>query len=82
MATTKTYTVGEYSRRFLDALDAFEEFRNHFLDALTYAYGEEQGEKFALSHNEQFEDVQRTVMDYLRVQFTMEMATGNPNVTI
>ena len=82
METKKTYTVVEYSRRFLDALDAFTQFRNTLLDALTYAYGEEQGEKFSLSHTDEFDNVERIIMDYLRIQFTLEMTPNNRNVTI
>lgn len=79
---TKQYTVGEISRQFLNALDTFQQFENDFLDALQTQYGDEQGEKLYLSHLQQFEDVERTVMDYLRIQFTVLMGTDAEQVTI
>lgn len=79
---TKQYTVGEYSRQFLNALDTFQEFKNDFLTALQTLYGEEQGEKFYLSHGEQLENVERTVMDYLRYNFVLEMGTEKETITI
>ena len=79
---TKQYTVGENSRQFLNALDTFQQFENDFLDALQAQYGEEQGEKFYFQHLQQFEDVERVVMDYLRIQFTQQMGTDAPAVEI
>lgn len=78
----KQYTVGEDSRRFLYALDTFQQFENALLDALQQVYGEEQGERLYLSHNEQFEGVERIVMDYLRIQFTQGMGANAEQVTI
>lgn len=79
---TKQYTVGDQSRQFLNALDTFQQFENDFLDALKFQYGEEQGEKLYLSHVAQFDDVERTVMDYLRIQFTIQMGTDADKVTL
>ena len=79
---TKQYTVGEESRQFLNALDTFQEFENDFLDALKHQYGEEQGEKLYLQHLPQFEDVERTVMDYIRIQFTQGMGGDAATVEI
>ena len=79
---TKQYTVGENSRQFLNALDTFQQFENDFLDALQYQYGEEKGEQLYLSHLQQFEDVERIVMDYLRIQFTVLMGTDAEQVTL
>ena len=79
---TKKYTIGEESRQFLNALDTFQEFENDFLDALKHQYGEEQGDKLYNSHLELFEDVERVVMDYLRIQFTMLMGTDAEQVTL
>lgn len=80
--TTKQYTVGEDSRRFLYALDTFQQFKNTFLDALQNLYGEEQGEHLYLEHAPQFEDVERTVMEYLRVTFTQWLGGDDAQVTI
>lgn len=79
---TKQYTVGENSRQFLNALDTFQQFENDLLDALQNQYGEEQGEQLYLSHLQQFEDVERIVMDYLRIQFTLLMGTDAEQVTL
>lgn len=79
---TKQYTVGENSRQFLNALDTFQQFENDFLDALIFQYGEEQGDKMYNSHLQQLEDVERIVMDYLRIQFTIQMGTDAEQVTI
>ena len=42
----KQYTIGEQSRRFLDAFDVFQKFENVLLDALTATYGEDRGTRF------------------------------------
>lgn len=78
----KQYEIGDDSRQFLNALDAFQMFENVFMDALQNLYGEEQGEQLYLSHVPQFEDVERTVMDYLRILFTQQMGTADERVTI
>lgn len=66
----KTYKIGEYSRRFLDALDAFQVFKNSYLDALTSLYDEEQGARLFADDADKLDDVERAVMDYLRICFT------------
>ena len=78
----KQYTLGEYSRAFLDALDAFSQFRNAFLAALTKTYGEKQAEQLYDTHDEQFVEVERSIMMYLRVLFTEEMGTDAQEITI
>ena len=42
MKTNPTYFVGEESRRYLDALNVFQEFKNALLYALTENYGEQR----------------------------------------
>lgn len=79
---TKQYTVGEYSRQFLNALDTFQEFKNDFLTALQTLYGEEQGDKIYNEHAQLYDDVERTVMDYLRYNFVLEMGTAKDTITI
>ena len=78
----KQYTIGEQSRRFLDALDAFQRFENVLLDALTATYGEDRGNSFFDESHEQREAVERVVMDYLRVSFSERMGTDAEQVTI
>ena len=78
----KQYTVGESSRLLLDALDAFQAFKNTLLDALTSIYDDEQGDRMFNEHYDQFEAVERTVTDYLRQQFIKEMGTDREAVTI
>ena len=82
MRTNKQDTVGEQSRRFLVALDTFQLFENDLLDALTETYGEERANAFYNSHADEFEAVERIVMDYLRVSFTMQMGADAEHVTI
>lgn len=79
---TQQYTIGENTRHYLDALNAFAKFTTAFSDALTAVYGEEQGNKFLLSHTEQFEEMERTVLDYMRIGLTSEMGTGKKVITI
>ena len=78
----KTYTIGDATRRYLDALDAFAKFTNTFYDALTDEYGEKAGDEMYQTHVAQFEDVERTVMDYMRVQLTQEMGGDRTEITI
>ena len=78
----KQYTVGEESRLFLDALDAFAVFENKLIEAWTAAYDEDTAARFYNEHAEQFDNVERVVMDYLRVLFTSEMGTGKTAVVL
>lgn len=78
----KQYTIGEDSRQFLDALDAFAAFQCRFLNALTHAYGDKQGNDMFQEHREMFDGVERAVMDYLRIQFTQCMGIEAEAVTI
>lgn len=79
---SKRYTVGEESRRFLNALDTLQRFESDFFDALCKQYGDEAGERFYHTHDEQLEAVERIVMEYLRIQFTQGMGTDTVEVTI
>ena len=79
---TQQYTIGADTRHYLDALNAFAQFKTVFSDALTAVYGEEQGEKFLLSHTEQFDEMERMILDYMRVGLTSEMGTGKKVITI
>lgn len=78
----KTYTIGEDSRTLLDTLGKYQEFCNDFLDALTQIYGEEQANKFYQEHRDDLDQVERIIMDYLRIQFTQAMGTGKTEITI
>ena len=79
----KTYTIGTATRRYLDALDAFEQFKNVFYNSLTEEYGEQSGDEMFQSHAELFEDVERAVMEYMRIQFITEMGTpADKEITI
>lgn len=83
MATKKTYTIGEDSRRLLDALDTYQVFVGEFLDALVQIYGEESGNKFYQEHRDTLDAVERIIMEYLRIQFTTQgMGTGKTEITI
>lgn len=78
----KQYTIGEQSRRFLDALDVFQRFENVLLDALTATYGEDRGTEFFDESHEQRVAVEQVVMDYLRVSFSMQMGTDAERVEL
>ena len=82
MKTNPTYVIGEDSRRYLDALNVFQEFKNAFFYALTEMYGEEQGAKMYHSHTEQYEAIENTIWDYMRVPFTMKMGADLEQVEI
>lgn len=78
----KTYKIGEATERYLNALDAFARFKTVFFDALTEEYGEKAGEEMFSKHAEQFDAVEFAVLDYMRVQFGMEMGTDATEITI
>jgi len=78
----KQYKVGENSRKFLDALDVFAQFRNAFITALTETYGDDMADNFYSEYAEKLDDVERIIMDYLRVLFLEEMGTGKEIITI
>lgn len=80
MNTTKQYEIGAESRLFLDALDAFQTFKNQLLFALTETYGEKQGDELWQDHQDRFDAVERDVMDYLRIQFTQQMGAPSTDV--
>lgn len=82
MKTNPTYYVGEESRRYLDALNVFQEFKNAFLYALTENYGEEQGAEMYHTHTEQYEQIENIIWDYMRVPFTMQMGLETEQVEI
>ena len=82
MNTKVTYNVGAKSRRYLDALNVFQEFKNTFLCALTENYGEEQGAEMYHTHTEQYEQIENIIWDYMRVSFTMEMGLQKEQVEI
>lgn len=82
METKTTYCVGEETRLYLDALNTLQQFKNSFLHALMEVYGEEQGEKYYLSHTEQYEALENTIWDYMRIPMTQQMGGGFPQVEI
>lgn len=82
MKTNPTYFVSDETRRFLDALNVFQEFENAFLYALTEVYGEQQGEQMYLAHVEQYEAMEDTVWDYMRATITQQMGADKNEVTI
>ena len=79
---TKNYTIGEGTRRFLDALSLYKEFCGAFMDALTEEYGEKQGINFYHEHNEQLESIERIIMEYLHIRFSWEIGTDKAEITL
>lgn len=78
----KVYTIGENSQKFLDALDALQIAESKFFDALTDTYGEKTANELYQEHVEQWDAVERGIMDFLRILFTQEMGTDAPRVTL
>ena len=82
MNKEKNYIIGEESKKLLNALEILQEFKCSFLDALTLMYSEEQGNELFNEHNPKIEDVERIVMDYLRINFVTEMGEGKDEITL
>lgn len=82
MKTSKKYVIGESSERLLKALDVFSLFQTELLEALEFMYGEAKGGEFFAENTQKLEDVERIVMEHLRINFTSEMGTGKEIVTL
>jgi len=83
METTRQYTVGDNSRRLLDAFFAFQDFKDKYLDALIEIYGEEQGNKLFNESWDEFNYCDNIVWEYLKVQFQQSNVTpASVEVTI
>ena len=78
----KQYTIGEYSQKFLDALDTLQLAERKFFEALTATYGEETADRYYQEHVDQFEAVERVIMEYLRILFTASMGTAKTQIEI
>ena len=78
----KQFVIGEYSRRYLNALDTFQTFKNTLLQALETEFGEEQANEMFLKNEGIFEAVENSVMGYLRDCMVIEMGTDREIVTI
>ena len=82
MKTSKKYVIGESSERLLKALDVFGLFQTELLEALEFMYGELKGGELFAENTQKLEEVERIVMEYLRINFTSEMGTGKEIVTL
>ena len=82
METRKQYVIGESSERLLKALDVFNLFQAELLEALEFMYGELKGGELFAESTPKLEDIERIVMEYLRVNFTSELGTGKEIVTL
>lgn len=82
MKTSKKYTIGESSELYLNALEEFQVFKDRFLNALEFAYGEEEANTFFMEHNPQFESIEHIIMDYLRINLISEMTGKNKTITL
>ena len=82
MEKEKNYIIGEESKSLLIALDKLVAFENSFCNALTQMYGEEQGTDFFIKHAPKIEDIARIIMDYLRVNFVVEMGRDNKVINL
>lgn len=82
MEKKKQYTVGETTRTILEAYDAFQLFKDTFLRALTTTYGEERGDELYNGFSDDYDAVERDVLEFLRLQLNMTMGSGKAEVTI
>lgn len=82
MEQKRKYIIGEESALLLKALEKCEEFQSSFIDALVLMYGDEDGNKRFNEHHHQFEEVERTIMEYLRINFISEMTGKNETITL
>ena len=82
METRKQYVIGESSERLLNALEVFSLFQVRLLEALEFMYGELKGGELFAESTPKLEDIERIVMEYLRVNFTSEMGTEKDIVTL
>lgn len=82
MEQKRKYIIGEESALLLKALEKCEEFQSSFIDALILMYGDEDGNKRFNEHHHQFEEVERTIMEYLRINFISEMTGKNETITL
>lgn len=78
----KNYTIGEESRRFLDAFGSFQDFRNLYFDALCYLYGDDHGAFLYNEDGDKLDAVERSIMDYIRVCFAENMASNQDRQTV
>ena len=82
MEKEKKYIIGEESKRLLNALEKFQEFQNTLTDALISMYGEDGGAQFFNEHKKDLDNVERIVMEYLRINFTTNMGFGNDTIEL
>lgn len=82
METKKNYVIGESSALFLKTLEKCEELQSGFIDALELMYGEEEGNKRFNEHHHQLEEIERVIMEYLRINFISEMNGKNETITL
>ena len=79
----KNYVIGESSQLLLNALDKYHAFQNSLLEALTYMYGEKDGEEHFLELNDKLEEIERLgIMEYLRINFTIQMGIGKDTIEL
>lgn len=82
MKTNSKYIIGESSEHYLNALEAFQVFQDRFIQALEFSYGDEQANEYFMEHNPKFEEIERIIMDYLRINFILEMNGKNKTITL
>ena len=79
----KNYVIGESSQLLLNALDKYHAFQNSLLEALTSMYGEKDGEEHFLELNDKLEEIERLgIMEYLRINFTIQMGIGKDTIEL
>ena len=82
MEKKKEFIIGDVSYCYLQALEKYQIFKDQLLEALIMQYGEEAGNERFCEHRPKLEDVERIIMEYLRIEFTSEMTGKNDIVNI
>lgn len=79
----KNYVIGETSKRFLIALEKFQDFETSLLDALEGMYGEEEGTRYFMELSPKLEEIQRSaIMEYLRINFANGVGLGHDKIML
>lgn len=60
------YLIGEDTRRYLDALNAFQEFKNALIHAVFTDYGDEAGIDLYSRHDSLFDSVEGVIWAYMK----------------
>lgn len=75
---TKNFTVSPQTAGYIEALDAYENAKNIFLQALIEHYGEQQGDNFYQDSHDVLEAVTAKIGEYLLLSVTENLGITHP----